>query len=132
MDFVHRLANRYNGGWSAAMRCARHAIPDIEWGKVEDAHSRREFEIPINGEVPDLGVTEVDIANADLRLVFEEEDQDDAINNTVNDRVKEIEVVIILDDPHPTAAAASTAEESLNLPDTEAKPAGVLDSDKAA
>lgn len=29
MDFVTRLANRYNGGWAATMRCARHAFPDI-------------------------------------------------------------------------------------------------------
>lgn len=32
--FVHRLANRYNGGWSSAMRCANQALPDIEWEKV--------------------------------------------------------------------------------------------------
>ena len=31
MDFVSRLANRYNGGWAAAMRCARRALPDLEW-----------------------------------------------------------------------------------------------------
>lgn len=30
MDFVHRLANRYNEGWSAAMRCTQHALPGIE------------------------------------------------------------------------------------------------------
>lgn len=40
MDFVTRVANRYNGGWSPAMRCARYAIPDLDWVKVEDAHGR--------------------------------------------------------------------------------------------
>ena len=30
VDFVFRLANRYNRGWAAAMRCALHAIPDLD------------------------------------------------------------------------------------------------------
>lgn len=50
MDFVHRLANRYNGGWSAAMHCARHALPGMGWEKMEEAHSRRLFELAVEEE----------------------------------------------------------------------------------
>lgn len=89
MDFVHCRANKYNGGWSAAMHCARLTIPDIEWDKVEDAQSRREFGIHIDGEILYLGVIEANIANADPRFEFEEEDQDPALNETINDQVRD-------------------------------------------
>lgn len=83
------------------------------------------------GEVLDLGFIVVDIANGDPRFEFYEEDQDAALNETVNNQVKEIKVVIIPHSPDPTVATTSTAEESLKIPDTKAKLAGVLDYDKA-
>lgn len=129
MDFVTRLANQYNGGWSAVMRCARHDIPDIKWGKVEYGHGRQGFELLIDGEILDIGVTKADSANAYPCFEFEEEDQDAANKETVND-VQETDVVI-LDGPESKEVAASIVEEP-KVPDTEAKPAGVLKFDKAA
>lgn len=49
------------------------------------AHGRRDFEIPIEGDVLDVGVIEADIANADPRFEFEEEDQDATNTEIVND-----------------------------------------------
>lgn len=73
VDFVSHLANRYNGGWAAAMRCVKHTFPDSDWSQVEEAHGRQDFELPVEGEVLDIGVTEADIANTDPRCEFEEE-----------------------------------------------------------
>lgn len=73
MDFVSRLLNRYNGGWSTAMRCVRHNFPDFDWSKIEVAHLRGDFELPVEGEVLDIGVTEADIVNADPRAEFAED-----------------------------------------------------------
>ena len=95
MDFVSRLANQYNGGWTAAMRCAKHAIPDMDWSRVEEAHSRRDFELPTEGEDLNYGVTEADIVNADPQVEFEDvPDQEAAI--TVN--TAEVPM-IVADDP---------------------------------
>ena len=73
MDFVSRLLNRYNGGWSAAIRCVRHNFPDFDGSKVEAAHLRGDFELPVEGEVLDIGLTEADIANVDPRAEFAED-----------------------------------------------------------
>lgn len=78
IDLVFRLANHYNGGWAAAMmRCARHAIPDLDWSKVEEAHGRRDYEIPLEDEVLDMGVTEANIANANPRCEFKDDQGQD-------------------------------------------------------
>ena len=35
-DAFHRyLTCRFDGGWTAAMRCAKRRLPDIDWAKVE-------------------------------------------------------------------------------------------------
>lgn len=39
---------------------------------MEEAHSRRDFELLVEGEILDFGVTEADIANADPRFEFED------------------------------------------------------------
>lgn len=77
---------------------------------MEDAHNRREIEIPIYNKLLDLGVIETDIANANPRFEFKEEDQDATLNETVNDQVKETEVVIISNVLDPTAATTSCVE----------------------
>lgn len=53
MDFISRLANRYNGGWYAAMRCAKHTIPNLDWFKVKEAHDCPDFELSVEGEILD-------------------------------------------------------------------------------
>ncbi|XP_010693999.1 uncharacterized protein LOC104906869 [Beta vulgaris subsp. vulgaris] len=68
MDFVTRLLN-------AGMRCVRHTFPDLDWSKIEDAHVQRVHELPVEGEVLDHGVSEADIANADPKAEFEEEQE---------------------------------------------------------
>lgn len=101
MDFVSRLANRYNGGWVAAMRCARHAIPDLDWSQVEEAHGHRDFELPVEGEVLDYGVSEADIANADPRAEFEKEPIQEA-DVTVNDMDNQVTVTGALETEKPS------------------------------
>lgn len=56
---------------------------------MEEAHRRRDFELPIEGEVPDYGVLEADIATADPRAEFEEEPVQgaDIIVNVADDQV---------------------------------------------
>ena len=73
MNFVHRLTNRYNGGWSAAMRCAKHALHGIEWEKVEEAQGRRLFELRVENEELEFGVAEEDIANVDPCIESEDD-----------------------------------------------------------
>lgn len=72
MDFVTGLANRCNGGWSASMQYAKHTIPGIDQGAVEDSHGRRVFEILIDGETLNYGIIEADIANDDPCVEFGE------------------------------------------------------------
>lgn len=65
------------------MRCARHALPGIEWDKVEEAHGRALFELPLHDEQLHFGVTEANITNADPQLEIEddaEEAREDAGN----------------------------------------------------
>lgn len=103
MDFVARLANRYNGGWAAAMRCAKHALPDLDWSQVEEAHGRRDFELPVEGEVLDFRVTEADIANADPRFMFKEVQGLDFDNTAAVTK----DPIVVVDDPE--------TEESENM-----------------
>ncbi|XP_057251946.1 uncharacterized protein LOC130589374 [Beta vulgaris subsp. vulgaris] len=99
MDFVSRLLNRYNGGWSAAMRCVRHTFPELDWSKIEEAHTNLVHGLPVEGEDLDPGVTEADIANADPRIEFEEEqeaanDVADTPNPDADPTVEETVVVV--------------------------------------
>lgn len=66
MEFVTRIANKNNVGWSATMLFAKHAILDIDQGAIEDAYGRLEFEMPVEGETLGDRVTSADIANDDL------------------------------------------------------------------
>lgn len=62
---------------------------------MEEAHSRRDFELLVEGEILDFGVTEADIANADPRFEFEDAQVQEA-DTTVNTIE---EPVIVVDDP---------------------------------
>ena len=77
------------------MRCARHALPDLDWSQVEEAQGRRDFEIPIEGEILDIGVIEADIANADPRCEFEEEQGQNAANTAAAIEKQKDPVVVI-------------------------------------
>lgn len=56
---------------------------------MEEAHRRRDFELPIEVEVLDYGVSEANIANANPRAEFEEEPVQgaDIIVNVADDEV---------------------------------------------
>lgn len=89
------------------MRCAKHALPGIEWEKVEEAHGQRLFELPMENEELDFGVTEANIANVDPRVEFEEDPEaanEDAGNAAVEDDQND---VIILDKASVTGVAES-------------------------
>lgn len=62
---------------------------------MKEAHSHRDFELLIEGEVLDYGVTEADIANADPQVEFEDAPVQEA-DNTVNPFDNPVTVV---DDP---------------------------------
>lgn len=81
------------------------AIPTLDRAKVEDAHSRQEFENLVNDEILDVEVTEADIANAAPRIEFEEEDPD-----ATNTEVVDADIVVI-DGPHLKGVATFGTEE---------------------
>lgn len=91
-------------------RCAQHVIPDLDWVKAEDAHGRQDFEISIEGEVPDIGVTEADIANADPRFEFEEEVDQEVVNTEIVDDNQSVDIVVI-DGLQPREVTTSGNEE---------------------
>lgn len=93
------------------MRCARHALPGLDWSKVEEAHDRRDFQLPVGGEFLDFGVTEADIANVDTRFEFKEEGDPGVVNtDAVND--DPLGDLVIIDAPYQREVAASANQES--------------------
>lgn len=64
---------------------------------MEEAHDRRLFELLVNNKQLDFGVTEVDIANAEPRVEFEDDPEvatEDADNTVVGEDQNDI---IIMD-----------------------------------
>lgn len=89
------------------MRCVKRNFPDFDWSKIEEAHGRGDFDLPVEGKVLDVGVTEADIANANPCCEFEEEQGREAVNAATkveeqtaanNDAEKQADRVVVVND----------------------------------